>query len=375
MNVQLLDVDRDYDRVAQAWQALCEQSAHSYYLSWGWIGTWLHSLRQRDVRLNLALVWDGAEVVAAFFLGHQRFVRHGWIRSRGLLLNATGVRDYDAVYIEFNGILAKPGLAWRMHQFLAELPAGWQELVLPGLDREAFPGNALDQDLGALRTVVIRDDDAHFVDLDAVRQHGDYLALLSGSTRSQIRRSIRRYAERGEIAFEVADTVERAEAVFDELVTLHRETWAARGKHSRFVSDYVLEFHRELIRRRFASGEIQLARLKAGEWTLGALYNFRYRGRIYNYQTGIRYDADNRLKPGLMCHAEAVAFNAANGETSYEFLAGNSRYKSSLATGRRRLTWVRLQKPHPQFWLERQLKGLKQAVKRRPGIALPAGPE
>lgn len=371
MDVQLLDVDKEYARVAQVWQDLCEQSPHSYYLSWGWVENWLLSLREHGARLQLALVHHAGEPAAAYFLGHRRMVRQYWLRSRCLLLNATGIKACDSLCIEFNGILARQDLPWRLPDFLDSLPGRWQELVLPGLDRARFPGNALEQAPAPLRAVVYRDDNAYFVDLEAVRDSGDYLSLLGSSTRAQIRRSYRRYAEQaGPPQLQVATDLREAEAFLSEMIALHRHTWEARGIRSGFASDYVLGFHRSLLRRRFAAGEIQLTRLRSGERTLGVLYNFRYRGRIYNYQSGIRYDDDNRLKPGLMCHAETVAFNAADGGQSYELLAGNSRYKRNLATGSRRLTWVRLQKPHPQFWLERQLKELKQALRGRPPLAL-----
>ena len=73
------------------------------------------------------------------------------------------------------------------------------------------------------------------------------------------------------------------------------------------------------------------------------------------YQSGIAYEADNRLKPGLVCHAHAVAYNAAAGHRIYDFLGGEARYKKSLSTDAahvRELTWSTIQRPRFRFALE-----------------------
>ena len=190
---------------------------------------------------------------------------------------------------------------------------------------------------------------------------GDYLALLSKSSRAMIKRSYRGYQSRGELRLEVAQEIDTALEIFDDLVNLHRETWQQRGRQSAFLADFVLDFHRELIRKRMAQGEIQLLRLWAGDTRL--LYNFVFQGRYFSSK-GVCY-ASIALKPGYTCHSEAIRHNALQGHTSYDFLGGDENYKLQLSTDTQHLIWAKIQKPKLIFELETRLKTLKQALSPR----------
>ena len=90
---------------------------------------------------------------------------------------------------------------------------------------------------------------------------------------------------------------------------------------------------------------------------MGYLYNFRFRDRIYAYQSGFAYEEDPRLKPGLICHALAIERAAADSTVRiYDFLAGDSRFKRSFANGVEPLdSWV-VAAQHPLIRLENTVK-------------------
>ena len=159
--------------------------------------------------------------------------------------------------------------------------------------------------------------------------------------------------------------------MFDELVALHRQAWRDRGEAGAFLP-FVHDFHRRLIERRFAAGEIQLLRVRAGDTTVGCLYNFVSRGDVSFYQSGLAYETDGKLKPGLVCHALAIDHAARAGHRWYEFLAGQSRYKQSLAPDARALVWARIQKPRLRFALEDLARSVRDQVRARRAAARPA---
>jgi CelD/BcsL family acetyltransferase involved in cellulose biosynthesis len=371
MELYFLDAQRDRTRVEAVWRSLIATGNYSYFLSWAWVETWLDTLRERGLPLELAVVRDADGDVAAFFLGRRKRIRHGMISSRTLFFNATGDRAVDRLYIEYNAIPCRRQISGGLERLLGLLPKNWDELVLPGLDPAQFPGSVLAAGAGQRRTVYEKRQPAHAVDLERVRAcGGDYLSLLGPTVRSQIRRSQRLYREMGEARLEAASSVGEALAAFDEMLELHRDAWARRGRRSNFDTPYVSGFHRSLIERRFAAGEIELLRLRVGNQAVGCLYNLRYQGRVYCYQSGFRLDADNRLKPGLVCHAEAVQRSAREGERWYDFLAGDDRYKVSLATDSYWLSWVTVQQPRVLLSLERWARA---AWQRRRGQG--EGPE
>jgi CelD/BcsL family acetyltransferase involved in cellulose biosynthesis len=123
--------------------------------------------------------------------------------------------------------------------------------------------------------------------------------------------------------------------------------WLARGKPGAFADAFMVAFHRELLARAVPRREALLARLSASGRELAYLYNFRLAGRVLAYQRGIARDAAGRHgKPGLMAHVRAIEHAAQEAAESYDFLAGGSRYKQSLANVSRDLHWAELVHPY-----------------------------
>lgn len=204
------------------------------------------------------------------------------------------------------------------------------------------------------------------------KRGGDYLSLLSANTRAQIHRSCRLYGHPESLGCEVASDPQSAIDIYHELIGLHQDTWANRNKEGAFFSDFMRQFHRQLIQSRFEHDEIQLIRIKCKNNTIGCLYNFVYRNNVYFYQSGIHYASDKQLKPGLITHVEAIQYNATAGHKTYDFLGGDSRYKMSLATHHNRLISVRLQKPLLKFRIENALKTfIHLLLERRKRITSP----
>ena len=364
MKLEMIPVAGNLTEIRKIWQSLEECANTSYFLSWGWIENWIASLPDQ-VKPELVVFREENDPLLAFFLGKTNLVRRHVLRSRGWFVNATGIPVFDRIYIEYNGFLCKnPGIL-RFSDILQSLPDSWEELYLPGLDLRSFPGTAALENIPPYQTI-IRDDKvvlSPFVDLDEVRaRNGDYLSLLSANTRAQINRSYRLCEKIAPVQLEIAQDIESAMDIYRELVALHEDVWAKRGKEGAFSSDYMFQFHQQLIQSRFEHQEIQLLRIKYENNTIGCLYNFVYKNTVFFYQSGINYDLDKRLKPGLVSHVEAIRHNATAGHQVYDFLGGSSQYKMSLATHHNRLLWMRLQKPLLKFKIENALKTVKQRL-------------
>lgn len=316
------------------WRAL-EGSTSVYFLRWPWIENWLACL-PREALPRLAVVERDGAPIAAGFLTRRTILRRGVVPSRSWFLNNTGVRKLDEVMIEHNTVVG-PG---SVRDLIAALAGSWDELVLPFVDEEVVRG------LPELR--VDRVITTYHVDLAKVRERG-YHALLGRSTRSQLRR-----AEKlaGQLELDVPRDATEALACYDELVAHHQRRWRERGLPGAFADPWFDRFHRRLIERRHAAGEIQLLRLRAGARTVGCVYNFVAGGRVLFYQSGIPAAIHGHDKPGFLCHARAVELNAAAGHAIYDLLGGDAQYKASLATDHARLVCARIQRRRPWFRLE-----------------------
>jgi hypothetical protein len=364
MNLNLLNISTDLDKIKAIWSQLSSDSNSSYFLSWGWIENWITSLAD-DHQLWLGVISEKEIPQVAFFLGETRVIRNNVFRSCGLFLNTTGIPLYDSLCIEYNAMIYSNPLECSFKQVLDLLPRRWDEFFMPGLDSYSFPGNCLDEPILPYHIVIEGEDKSYYVNLELVRKtEGGYLSLLSSNTRAQIRRSYRGFESKGRVTAEVAMDLADAMNIYEEMVELHQKTWLARGKTGAFEADYFRNFHEELIRKRIDHGEIQLLRIKCGNLTVGCLYNFAFKGRVYFYQSGINYEIGSDLKPGLVCHVEAIRINTELGHLFYDFLAGSDRYKLSLATNQARLIWAKVQKPSPQFWLENKMRSMKRSIQK-----------
>ena len=312
---------------AAQWRALAVHA--SPFLSWEWIGC-LAKLRYPDPVLITSRNASGPVGLALF---NRRRGRWG----TRLHLHESGDPAQDAVFMEHNGVLARPE---HQAEVLAATLACARRLasvvVLNGID---------DAMLDAARAAPGPIDGLHsrtapFLPL---APGGTLLPLLSRNTRAQLRRSDRFYAGQGPLTVTRAATVPLALTWLAQLMALHAETWAARGIESGFLAPAVQRFHQALVERGVPTGLVHLLRIMAGESVVGYLLNLSSNGHVAAYQSGFDYaGAGPHGKPGLTCHAAAIGHAWANGASEYDFLAGDSRYKRSFATGSRELHWLLL---------------------------------
>jgi CelD/BcsL family acetyltransferase involved in cellulose biosynthesis len=311
-----------------AWRELETKADISFFQSWTWTGCLFAERFTRPLLLRAER--DGVVVALGLF-------------QRGLLslhLGETGVAARDTIYIEHNGLLrardGAPSIADLLRAILRQgvIP---RRVRLSGVDTAH---HAAASEVGG-RIVARRAHVAPMVDL-SVRGR-DWIAGLSANTRQQLRRSTRAY---GAPIVERAQTVAQAHDFLDALAALHQKTWRQRGLPGAFAEPFFRRFHRELIARGLPRDEIDLLRVHADGATIGYLYNFRHRGHVLAYQSGFDYAAARGAqKPGMTCHQLAIDMYAAAGAQIYDFLAGDHRYKRSLANGQTRLYWLTLYPP------------------------------
>ncbi len=361
----------DYSLVEKHWRALLQECQHHYFLSWGWISTWLKSLPpQHGVRLVVGFLGD--EPALAFFAGLASKKWGKLFRSRVVSLNTTGIPSFDKIYLEYNTVLVRPGLAIDAEGLLHALDGfSWDEFYLPGLSAQfAKNFNDLVNDSEKFNTVLEQKSAASFVDLEQVREAGmDYLRFLSSNKRSQIRRSIKEYEKNGKIEIQAAKTTGEALEYLDKLAALHQKEWQERGVQGAFSNEYFFRFHRDLVSGRFVHGEIQMLRISTPDTLLGYLYSFIYNNRVYFYQSGLNYLPGNVYRPGLVSHYYAILYNTEEGKSIYDFMAGDADYKTSMATGSEDVYWVRVFRNRVLFTLWGWITTLKKRANSVPAVS------
>jgi CelD/BcsL family acetyltransferase involved in cellulose biosynthesis len=326
------------EALGDAWRALEREADGSFFTSWTWVGC------QAVLRFDDPVVLEArsANRTAALALCNRRNSR---VFGETLWLGESGDRELDSIFVEHNGPLVArgTGAAVVRHCLNALVFRGYdggcirtREIVMSGIGEELLLAAG---ETGAhLQTHASRL--APRIEFSQIA--GPYLDALSPNTRYQIRRSGRRYADRGQVRLTRAATLSDAHAFLDGLIHLHQAYWRGRMRPGAFANPRFVSFHRELLDRGFARNEIDLLRIDAGADVVGYLYSFCYRGRVYAYQSGFDYDGITpHHKPGLTSHHLAIEHYRKIGASSYDFLGGADRYKLSMANACDTLTWLR----------------------------------
>ncbi|MER3438130.1 MAG: hypothetical protein C4346_11385 [Chloroflexota bacterium] len=327
--------------VAPLWQQLEREFRAGLVNSWDWVETWLNHYgdlvphwfvvgMSADGPAGLALITRG--------LCHKR----GPIALRTLHIGTAGEPHTDTVRVEHNRLLAEP------HHRAAFAAAILREATQ--IDRrcdlimlDAFVPEDADLFLAADPSFVAFPEPCHYADLAALRAQG--LTVLDGlrrHTAAKIRRTMRRLEDQyGPCRVEWATSLPQAEAIFAELRDLHQARWERQGQPGVFASQRFTGFHEELIRRLHPQGRATLARVVAGDHTVGCDYGLVEHGRILGYQWGLASFEDSRLSPGLVVGALVMQEALERGFTEYDWLAGDVLYKRELSTSSRTLITAR----------------------------------
>lgn len=360
----------DVEELGSEWRALENLSTrHSFFLSWHWIGSWLKCLppsvqprilrvKERERLIGLAVLCEGKTSLLRF------------LRMQQVALNTTGDRRLDTITMEYNGFLSMDG----SQEAVEREALGW--LLRGGIPNHSIRLNGVDEALVALassqakthrgQVQVMNTSPCPFVDLAGIRGSGkEYDAFLSRNTRQALKRSLRHYEKLGPFDYHTANTPAEAVELFAALEAAHQFYWRKRGKPGAFANAFFRQFHTTLINSAFTAGHVELARISAGDNSIGYLYNFIWRDIVYAYQSGFIYTDDKTARPGYVSHYLAIQ-NALNGGKSvYDFMAGEAQHKFSLATGIRKMAWLQLQRRSPLITIDRLVRNLLRILRKQ----------
>lgn len=355
------------EELGQAWLELQDRANCSYFLSWGWIGTWL---RQIAFALSpvVVRVWHGEQLVGLAVFVPRDIKRRIAFRASALFLHEYPF-DHKNMVIEYNGLLAACGhesavyaetVGHLLHDFKQYDEFHFGAIAEgPGLD-------CLQQAAGNHTGLLINDESTAWqVDLDPLDPGIDaFLATLSKNRRVQLRRSLRLYEEQGPLSLSEAQDTEQALAFFDGLKVLHTQRRQLKGQGGAFANSNWEQFHRSLIKDRFRAGEIQMIRVSNPATTVGYLYNFVWRRQVYVLQTGFSTGHDKREQPGYVVHALAIVHNRDRGMAVYDLMHGDALYKRILCNRSQKLFWIVMQRRRLKFSTERFVVNLVRLGRR-----------
>lgn len=352
---------QDVAALSRDWLALQVKADVTFFLSWYWIGSWLAVYRPNAIVVEACL--DGT-ICGLGVLVYQNETRHWVLRSKVLRLHQTGCAQHDQIWIEYNGWLTDVSnsehIGQQMSSYVCHQLGQWDEFIIGAIDPEVARKIA---DAGRLNWHERWAAPCFGVDLNAIRHQGQqYLPTLSYNTRYQIRRSERFYQQLGAVALRRPESTQQALQWFDDIGPLHVKRWGSGIGQSGFANPLFVDFHRDLIEKCWAEGDVDLLALYAGETHVATFYNLVYQNRVYFYLSGIEPITDNKQKPGLLGHSLCIEHYMQQGYDFYDFMGGNERYKTQLGAWHSHLVQVSLQKRRFKFTVEKLGRMVKRLV-------------
>lgn len=360
VDIQVEPVEK-WLRIAPVWAELFNASTRfSFFLSEDWVNTWMEVFGAM-LQPRILLFSSGGEAEGACLLVERR--RRWPLPVRRIFLNATGEDACEATYPEYNDLLCKPGTERAVARKLAEYlrSCEWDELRLEGFQ----PGPGYE---------ALRKELADFgweegwrpsfsVDLAGIRKsHGQFEASLGKATRKHLRQSRRHFSGETALAVEEPGDVDEALSMFEEMAEFNR---IRHGGRSVFFSERFVEFHRRLIARCIPGRRVRLMKVRGSGRTLGTVYLFVRRGRVYFYQCGFDFGDHSKRSPGTVTVAACVQQCLEAGFDEFDFLAGGASYKERLTTGLRPMVWASASRPGVKRQVLSCLRRLKSLGERR----------
>jgi len=157
----------------------------------------------------------------------------------------------------------------------------------------------------------------------------EYLAKMSGSRRWRIGNLRRAIENKLGGSFQSELTREQLPGAIDDLITLHRKRWTAKGSGlGAFRSDAYVSFHREVITRCHEKGWIHLFRIEVGGRTVAILYCYRFKGEVLYFQTGFDPELED-YSLGQVLMGYSIESAIAAGAGVFDMLKGEHPYKGT----------------------------------------------
>jgi hypothetical protein len=318
------------EELGHKWVTLQGQANSSAFVAWFWVKQWL---AQKNLIANNCLcveVTHGQNTVGLALFGIKTKRVFWGLSFKQYFLHKSGNIKEDQTWIEHNTFLLHKDYEQQLSAEICQQLAEIEQIddIKIGLsspdfiDKLNFVGFRIRTELSSL---------GYLANLDGFFTLDDYLASLSKNTRSHIKRSIKLLNEQKPLRLVLAkDTADKA-SVLRNIAELHRIKWRSTVYGSGFDNPCFYKFHQGLIQEPQSAQNCRLYTLYQDDIALGHVYLLTYGDKWSFYLSALHFNADNRIKVGLVIHSLIIEQAIKEGIRVYDFLAGEAQYKNSLS--------------------------------------------
>jgi CelD/BcsL family acetyltransferase involved in cellulose biosynthesis len=330
-------------RLEQPWNAL---SGGMPLRSWDWLATWWKhygSVARRDAdHSDDRLAERQLCVIAVYRDGVKPFNGEG--RHRDLIgiapwyLDRTIVKGNvlrwlgsGEVCTDHLSLICRPHdreeVALAVAEALTTTCDDWDRLELNAVDADDATIRLFTSALEERGCLVSRYAADAYWALELPSSWDDYLAALSKSHRKQLRRLERDVLESDRACWHLVRSQEELASGWEVLVDLHQRRRRSLGEPGCFASRVFHDFHREVVERLLAEGQLRMSWLELDGAPAAAEYHFTDDATTYAYQGGVdpeRLGAEPGRLSTILCLRAAIDQR----QRRMDFLRGDEPYKA-----------------------------------------------
>ncbi len=304
-----------------------------------WVQSWIDNYGDEvPFRFLVGEADDQVRGIALLTAGIEQ--KYGPFPVKTLHVGTAGEALQGTIKVEYNRLLVEPEYSQAFLNGLVNTisnDTSWEVFNLDGFAEDElrpwkthFPNSA------------IRYRDSLYFDFEEAREkNSDVISQLGKSTRSNIRRRIKKL---GKLETEWATNLAQSAEIFEELVELHQERWNATGEPGAFANPKFLNFQRQLIVQLIAEEKLVLFRVRHESKTVGCLMLLVDQNRMLDYLSGFE-SFEKYPSIGLITHYLCMEEALKRGFSAYDFLVGEKQHKNNLSTHCNQLCWLTFNRP------------------------------
>lgn len=202
---------------------------------------------------------------------------------------------------------------WRfLHKYLSDR-ISFDELAIDGIHKPYAPSYVS----------LSNEESCPYIDLTSFKTLDDYQATLSGKLRGDIRRTLGKLSEQGELNYKTFsdEHLEEALQTLPELLECHRKRWpnAYKAPH----------FHENIVKAGLTSGVLHFSSITLDGVPMSWIMGFIYKGTYCFWMPTMNADF-SKFSPGKINLQYCIQESLKLGLQKYDHLRGDELYKSKL---------------------------------------------
>lgn len=351
-----------FNRLRDEWIELHKKVAASPFLSWEWTDAWRKNLGG-DREITILTAHRNDELIAILPLGARVEKILGLsMRRAGFLGEELGGADYlDLVAAEH-----EKDEVWS--RILPELA---NESSIDAFSFEYVAADsAAAKNLGRVSGFGFRAFEAAVcpqIDLSA----GWEQVLRGARRRDNFKRRLKKLEKLERFEFRSVTATDEIAAAFERFAELHERRWEADGGSEATGLPQLMDFHRDVVAPLAERGLVRFDELWVEGECRASVYGLDDGRTFFYYNAGYDLDWADR-SVGLVLIGCSVRAACERGNSIYDFLRGDEKYKFDWSNTARKLVTLKLNRPRIASLASRMRESLRLFVRDTAREILPA---